>query len=500
MSDSKAKTKKTRPRWMRRFLILLLLLVVGGLAVVPTILSSDTFINGLLGQVNSQLSGTVEVKAFSTSWTGTTHVEGLTLWTGKSGEGTPLLTIPKSDFSFSLPGILAGRYDVDASIDGFAADIILHQDGSTNIEEFLGLPPLKSKTHGPFKIPRIPIRVDIEMKNGQSVIHDKALGMDYGVEKLDMTAVSAAPNSLVEIDMSGELSMETSKAPFELHGKGLDPDDPTFEVHLTVDEFEPGPAIAPLLAVAFPLLANNSSGFLTQISAPVSWTLDIAGPDLDKVVAGKMDGLTGSIAVEIGAGDLSGGAWGAVQSVIGKPGPALGALSEIAQKTPLLAFHGFRGRLELTGEKAIVTEATLLHDDSGSSTLSVLGSFDLASQQFDYRIPWDSLLHHETAQKIVAGRTLSITGPLDTPRIDLDLDHLPKQILKVAVEEKIDKEVAKKKEALGAKADKAIDDKLDEVLGDKGSKGVREEAKKKVKSLLQGILSGNKDDGRLPPP
>ncbi len=515
--------------------LVLVILAVVLVALLPTILSTDNFRNRLVSDANERVGGTVELADLALSWSGEQSLAGLALWPGVAGAGDPLLALPEARFGLAILPLVSGNLDVTADLTGFESHVVLHRDGTTSVEDFLGV-AFGGKsgggerggeggggggTGGP-ELKPLPLKADIHLRDGTALLHDETRGLTTGVEAVGVAVTSARYADPVEIHVTARVRVGSATAPFELRASGLGADDPRWSVALSTDGLEPGAVTGPMLAAVFPLLAAAGDEPV-RISSPLSLDLDLSGPSLSEALAGRLAGVSGGLGVELGEGSIT-GTWldGLASSLSGSGGSGLGGLGNLGGFGELggalgqlegqglgdvlgslgsqlgggnlLEFHGFSGRLVLDGALARIEGASLADGRGGGRPLPIEGALDLEAMTLDYRIDWTSLIPSGKAKQLLGGRAMTIRGPVGAPVIDLGLDEL----LGGAIQAELDGRVSEAKDKLSSKLDEALDEKLggkageklDELLGD----GQSEDVKKKAKGLLGGLLGGSDDD------
>jgi len=122
-----------------RVVLVVVLLAIVAVAFLPTILSSEGFRNRVVTEANRNLGGTIELGELQLGWFGEQRVAGLRLWPGDAGRDEPLLDLPAASFQMEILPLLQGRLAVKAEVTDFNARLVVHEDGSTNLEEFLGV-------------------------------------------------------------------------------------------------------------------------------------------------------------------------------------------------------------------------------------------------------------------------------------------------------------------------------------------------------------------------
>jgi hypothetical protein len=130
-----------KPKSMRplsiifRLLFSFLLLSILFIAFVPSILSKPWGKEKLLGWVNQQIPGQIEVNSFSFSWLGPQKIEGVRL---KDSEGSEIFTFESATAPVSLFRLIKEFSPGDFNIDNFNATLIIDAlSGVSNLENAL---------------------------------------------------------------------------------------------------------------------------------------------------------------------------------------------------------------------------------------------------------------------------------------------------------------------------------------------------------------------------
>ena len=135
-----APAKKKKARWGRRILIgvvVLVLLLVGLVALLPTLLSTGAGKSIATNAVNGQIPGQIQIGSWSVGWFSGTSVDGLKLF---DQQGALIFELNKLDTQMSLLQAIRGQYklgktDADANL----TKLVIQPDGRTNYEDALGL-------------------------------------------------------------------------------------------------------------------------------------------------------------------------------------------------------------------------------------------------------------------------------------------------------------------------------------------------------------------------
>lgn len=439
--------------------LVLVVLAAIAVALLPTILSSAGLRNSLIAEANRRIGGTIELQGLETGWT-EKSITGLRLWPGEVDQGEPLLALPSAVVRVDWWPLLFGKLAVAGRIEGFDAHFVVHEDGSTNLEDFLG-ETLGGGAGGggqgegargaPPRIELPPIWCDLSLVDGSALFVDEAAGLTTGVENLQILVRSAKYDDPIALTLSADLRVQDSRSPFALTAGAFGADDPGWTVTVQAQRLQPGTLTAPLLAAAFPLLAGDGEGGAVTIEAPLDLDLALRGGSLQDALAGKLDGVKGEGAIALGAGAISGGLWGRLREAVAalRAGGAAGADLD-------LDFHGFSAVVALEGGRLSLTRASLLDAEGGERLLPISGHATLDGT-LHYTIPWSALLRGERAAQLVGARALAIEGPWTAPTLSLGLDGLLSDALAGELERRVD-------EAAG-EAQKKLDEQLEKKLG-----------------------------------
>ncbi|MGQ0553432.1 MAG: hypothetical protein ACT4PU_09455 [Planctomycetota bacterium] len=476
-----------------RALLILLLLIVLVTAFLPTILSTAPFRNRLVEEANRQIGGTIELGELDISWFGAQRLTALTLWPGRIGEGEPLLELPEASFEASVLSLAAGRLALRCQLDGFKALLVVHPDGSTNLEEFLGLPPRPRGADAPPGSDPAPpppgeprggarrpglalpddLLVDLTLRNGSAILRDEKKGVTTGVEKLTISAKNPGVGAPLVVRLSADLVTGDSRAPIELKAHGLGRRDRSVSLSFQGTGIQPGSLSAPLLAAAFPLLASSAQGQPVSVSAPLDLSVQLQSPSLDELMAKNYESLAGSARVAIGRGHIQGGLFGELQS-------AVQALQEGGEPLIDLSFGGFDGDVRIEAGRLAIGSAALARSDGTRRVLPIEGYASLDGT-LHYRIPWAGLVGEKYASHF-SGRALTIEGPWNGPAFALGLDGLVTDALKNELQQRLDEKL---KEALGDTLDPAQGDAVEQAKA-----AAKEKAAEKLNELLKKKLGG----------
>lgn len=471
-TDEKKPKKRGPLRRVLRVVIVLVLLSSGVVALLPTILSMDSIRNSMVAEANRNLGGTIEIDDIELGWTGEQSITGLRLWPGEPGATESLFELPSASFDLKILPLLSRNVAVVSEVSGFKVRLVVHEDGSTNLEDFLGrtlrhASPEKVAREVAGKIPeKLPREVtldlpglaaDVRLINGSALLVDEALGITTGVENLQITAMSKRYSDPLVIEITADLRLDDSRSPFSMRISALG-DDGAWELSLITENLQPGSLTAPLLAAAFPLLAGDS-GSPVSIAALLDLDITLSGNSLDDLLAGALDSLTGTANINLHDGGISGGLFGKLQDALGMAGAGgvelPGALASLGDSLSL-DFHGFSGTLSIADGRITVNDATLRDKNGASRPLPIEGYASLDGT-LHYKIPWTALVDSDKAAKYLAGQYLSIEGPFAAPTYELGLSGVLEGALQSEFNDKLNEKL---KEEFGDKLGDELKDKL----------------------------------------
>jgi hypothetical protein len=466
--------KKRRPLGrVLRVVIILVLVAVVVVALVPTILSSDSFRNSMVAEANRNLGGTVEIDDLALGWSGEQGISGLRLWPGEPGATEALFELPSASFEMKILPLLSGNVAIESRVTGFKARLVVHEDGSTSLEDFLG----RTLRHSPEEVAekveekvgdKLPRRVrldlpglaaDVRLTDGSALLVDEALGITTGVENLQVTATSKRYADPLVIDIRADVRVGDSRGPFQATLTALG-DDEAWSLSMQTEDLRPGSLTAPLLAAAFPLLAGDSDSPV-GIEAPMNLDLQLGGDSLEDLLAGALESLTGTATISLQDGNVSGGLFGKIQDALGMAGASgfdlpggLGGAGGLS-----LDFHGFDGTLNIADGKLHVRDASLRNSKGESRPLPIEGYASLDGT-LHYKIPWTALIDSASAASYLDGRYLSIEGPFAAPTYELGLSDLVEGAIQSEIDDKLGEAQKELEEKLGEKLDDELKDKL----------------------------------------
>lgn len=139
--DAKPPAKKKRRLWLKIIVGLVVLFVLLVL-LIPTIASTGMVRSIVVGKINDQLNGKLEIADWSLGWTSGVRVEGVTLTDADSKQ---ILSLKSLDAPVSLIGLARGNYDLHkVVVDGLDFHAIRDEKGTLNFTTLAKAPPAKS--------------------------------------------------------------------------------------------------------------------------------------------------------------------------------------------------------------------------------------------------------------------------------------------------------------------------------------------------------------------
>ncbi|MHC4670345.1 MAG: hypothetical protein ACYTFD_18305, partial [Planctomycetota bacterium] len=123
--------KKKGRRWLRRGVVIVVVLVGGLAAALPTILSTGAARSRLLASLNASLPGTVRAADLDFRWSGGQTATGLEL---ADPAGRRVLRCARLHAEVSLLGLLTGSYDLGkVEVVGLEVDLVRDDGGRLNL-------------------------------------------------------------------------------------------------------------------------------------------------------------------------------------------------------------------------------------------------------------------------------------------------------------------------------------------------------------------------------
>lgn len=182
-------------RWLRRFAVLLVaLLVLGWFA--PTLLVRAGLLNTVVAKATAKLNGTVTVGGASLGWFSPVVLHDVKLL---DANGRPVLTAPTVESSKSLLSLARSQADLGTfTLDGPQVEVVAGKD-STNLEEVLGN-YLNDSSPSTGPRPAVGVRVT----NGTLTVRDAEKNEAWTVKALDVTATVPPGDEPVAVHVSGQ--------------------------------------------------------------------------------------------------------------------------------------------------------------------------------------------------------------------------------------------------------------------------------------------------------
>lgn len=263
-------TSQTRPnRWKKWGIVLISLILVVGIFILllPTLVGTRPIRSLIIGQVNEQLNGRIEIDQVNIGWISPIRLAGVRLY---DRENRLVIEVPKLETEASLGSLIRGNLDFGhTTVVADAAYVVIRQDGSSNIHDILrfGLAPKNEpsrpksheKTSSEMQIPGVRADITLDLKGqiqlvdsqGQNLTRIHILPQTGGTFQLDplkqgirsdlqlIYSVDQAPRSRILIQ--GVVD-PLAKGPFDL--KQL-----TANAQLSLEQVDVS-AIKPLLILA----------------------------------------------------------------------------------------------------------------------------------------------------------------------------------------------------------------------------------------------------------
>jgi hypothetical protein len=129
-------------RWLRRTLYVLgglLVLIIILVLLIPTIASMAWVRSIVVGKINDNLNGKVQIADWSIGWTGGIKVDGIKVFDDQNRQ---ILEIPRVSTQLSLVNALKGKYYIgDTVVQGLDFNVIRYPDGTLNLQKLAKSPP-----------------------------------------------------------------------------------------------------------------------------------------------------------------------------------------------------------------------------------------------------------------------------------------------------------------------------------------------------------------------
>lgn len=225
------KVRKPR-RWLRRFALLTLLLLVG-VWLAPNIAARSGLPNRIVRDATSDMRGTVEIGSASLGWFSPIELRDVV---AKDAQGRVLLTAPRITSTRSLLALLTNRADLGAFTLHQPVAEVRFENGATNVEDAIAN-YLKDDSTPTSSRPAVSVHVT----DGTLVLHDgdkhtqiESLDVEIGVpsskaEPITVAMRSASPGSLdATLSLAEKSNVNVTAAAFPLEAispvfKRLDP-------------------------------------------------------------------------------------------------------------------------------------------------------------------------------------------------------------------------------------------------------------------------------------
>ncbi len=153
MNASDLAPPRPKSKWLRRFKILgvFMLIIAGGVAVLPTLASMQTFKPRIERGLTEALGAPVKVRSYSVGWLSGATVDGLEIGqpAGFTGD-QPLLTLDRAQLRVSWLKAMTGTFDVGGEVHGVRLLVLQNKDGTLNVQKLggAGVSPSIEIDHG----------------------------------------------------------------------------------------------------------------------------------------------------------------------------------------------------------------------------------------------------------------------------------------------------------------------------------------------------------------
>jgi hypothetical protein len=181
-----------RRRWLRGLLIVLGLLVLG-VALLPTLLSTGPVRRLALRQVNGRIPGTLELADWSLGWFSGFRLAGIVL---RDPAGAMVVEVESVTVTASVPQLLGSTHRLGTvTVSAPRIDLILYPDGGSNLLTALRTSQPSDKPRGPDSAPgesgpplaAAPLAVvgDIAVRNGEISVRVPDIAPPFTIHELN---------------------------------------------------------------------------------------------------------------------------------------------------------------------------------------------------------------------------------------------------------------------------------------------------------------------------
>lgn len=252
--------KKKRRLWLKLlggFLVLLILVVL----LIPTIASLSVVRNFVLGKVNQNLNGKVNISNWNIGWTSGVQATGVQI---EDDQGQPIFDGEVST-QLSLLSAIGGNLDLGETVLKGTFVVKIDEDGTTNLARLLK-PSETAPSEEPVSMPDLKGKVvvdlsgKVEQANGPTV-HVSAIKVNTAIVDINQPIT---PNVLVEIKVGetgqvGSVTLDGSVDAFDQNQLALDK--LTSDLKLAIASIDVS-AANPFLASAQTVLTGTANGNL----------------------------------------------------------------------------------------------------------------------------------------------------------------------------------------------------------------------------------------------
>lgn len=124
-----------RPVWLA--LLAVLVLLMGVVALAPTILSSRFALSRVVGAIDRSLTGSVAVRSVSLSWFGSPQIEGIQLADPQARRVLAIERVVAERALWWLLGSVLGGDAGKVRVQGLTADVVIDESGRSNLQRSL---------------------------------------------------------------------------------------------------------------------------------------------------------------------------------------------------------------------------------------------------------------------------------------------------------------------------------------------------------------------------
>jgi hypothetical protein len=296
--------RRRRRRWPWVILALLLILL-GLVALAPTIASTGAVRSVILGKVNEQLNGNAQIEDWSLGWFSPVSVKGIRVY---DDQKRLILDIPRLQLGLSIYDAARQSFNFgnDNVIDIATVNVRVDQNGKSNLEQIVKAVPesgaVPKPESAPGKLPNITGKFTINILNGSVDAPDMPpVHLDKSQIVANITDInkpieqSATFAYHVGNDDSIKSSIEASGTVDAIENNQLDPKNLVAKEKILLKDVN--------LAAASPFL--KKSGQDMQVTGVVNGAIDVNAQGLTGLSA--VGDMNSSRPIEVAGGPLKGG-------------------------------------------------------------------------------------------------------------------------------------------------------------------------------------------------